>query len=400
MFLAPYLAAQAEVREPPPGPTPPAAAAPSPPPRGPGGIVAIANDDVITQAELDTRVDRISANLARIWTAGAVDRERARLAQLQLDDLIESRLILQLVRKEEEKEGRPYVTETDIDAQVISEVDRLQKGGAPIKDAADYYNLAREKDGMSREELRKMIKEGLAVERYLARKVYSPRVFVSPQEVRAYYRSHPEEFATPVAVSFQQIVIEMRRDRSTEDLVHAVEEELKEGKPFLEVAKQFSQEARAGKPEDAGLVRKRTFEELEKYYSQASYSTLRSLKKGQTSPRVVTPSNIFYYHVVDLEEGPPKPFSEVQEIITRKMREARHREELGKFIADLKKRSRIQKYLPPLPEPPAKVASSGDKGARAGAAAKPAETRSGNIAPGPAPAPPREPAKPASGEGN
>jgi len=365
LILPPLLAAQTEVNEVPPQ----KAGVTATTPLGPGGIVAIVNDDVITQAELEKSVERRRADLARRLPASVVDREFLRLVYIQLEALVDDKLILQLIKREEEKEKRPFVTEGEVDASILDEVERQKQNG--ITSPEDFYRIARERDGDTREELRTMIRNRLAVNKYLWQNVFVTSNIVSPQESRAYYREHSKDFATPEKISFRQIVIRRTRDRRAEDLVGAVEKGIAENIPFGELAKRFSADAEDD-PEFDAPVKTKTFEEL-KHWKEPILTALRSLKKGQISDRVVTQDTIHFFEVVEIHQGKPKPYSDVQEEIAKRIREERNAELLDEFLGKIRRKARIKFEIPGYADA-ARLRRPGDRGAprRPAAAGQPA----------------------------
>jgi hypothetical protein len=348
------VGAACRAEEPPIKPVPPGSAdsLPGARPRAPGGIVAVVNDDVITQAELDLWVQRQRAGLERLNSPAVVERELPRIQWMLLERMIENRLVLQLVKKEEQKAGRPYVTEADVDEEIKDELKNLQDQGLPISSTEELFRFWRERDGVEREDLRRFIKELLAVRFYLQRNVFTPNAFVSPQELRSYYFKHVKEFTTPVAVSFRQIKVP-RSHPEAELIVGLVEKGLKEAVDFCELAKKFDEAALQGDLESACRLWTKTFKELEGWHKPIP-DVLRKTEKGKTSDRVVTAVGIHYLKVEDVIEGTPKPFSEAQEEITRRIRMERNQEQMTQFFSRLVKRARIEKYLsPPPPEAPA-----------------------------------------------
>jgi thiol-disulfide isomerase/thioredoxin/parvulin-like peptidyl-prolyl isomerase len=322
-------------------------AVPAAKPRPPGGIVAIVNDDVITQAELDLTVRRERSRYERAYSPAMVEREMPRLQRMVLDQMIDHRLVLQLVKKEEEKDGKPSVTEADVDKEIADELKSLQEKGLRISTAEDFYRLSREEDGVEREELRRNIKERLAVLSYLQRNVFTPHAFVAPQELRNYYQKNLKSFTTPVAISFRQITVP-RTHVQAEFIVLEIEKGLRERADFCELARQYDQAALQGDPEQACRLWTKTFEEL-KGWHRPIREALQTMKKGETSRRIPTPVGFHFLLVEDVIEGTPRSFSEVQEEITRRIRIGRNQEEMGQFFSRLRSKSRIDVFLPPLP---------------------------------------------------
>ena len=328
---------------------PPTVAVPAAKPRPPGGIVAIVNDDVITQAELDLTVRRERLRYERAYSPAAVEREMPRFQRMVLDQMIDHRLILQLVKKEEEKDGKPSVTDADIDKEIADELKSLQEKGLRISTAEDLYRLSREEDGVEREEFRRNIKERLAVLSYLQRNVFTPHAFVAPQELRNYYQKNLKAFTTPVAISFRQITVP-RTHVQAEFIVLEIEKGLRERADFCELARKYDQAALQGDPEQACRPWTKTFEEL-KAWHRPIREALQTMKKGETSRRIPTPVGFHFLWVEDVIEGTPRSFSEVQEEITRRIRIARNQEEMGQFFIRLRSKSRIDAFLPtPPPE--------------------------------------------------
>ena len=318
-------------------------------PKAPGGIVAIVNDDVITWAELDIWVRRQRAGLERSYSPAVVEREMLRLQHMLLDRMIENRLVLQLVRKEEQKDGKSFVSEADVDQEIKEELKSLQDQGLPISTMEELFRFWRERDGVDREELRRYIKDQLAVQFYLQRHVFTPNLFVSPQELRAYYLKHVKEFTTPVAISFYQIKVP-RSHPEAELIVLEIEKGLKAGADFCELAKKYDQDALQGDPDSACRLWTKTFEELKNWHKPIP-ETLQKMKKTEISPRIVSAVGIHFLKVHDVIEGASKPFAEVQEEITRRIRMERNQEQMSQFFDKLKKKARIEIFLPPLPPP-------------------------------------------------
>jgi parvulin-like peptidyl-prolyl isomerase len=321
---------------------------PLPAAKRPGGIVAIVGDDVITQNELDERLERKRIDLTQRYSPSVVEAEIPRLSYWLLDQMIDDKLILALVKKDEEKEGKPSITEADLDAEIKRQLERLPKKGLAIAEPEDLYRVVLERDHMTREQYRAFMKDKLAINKYLWQKVFQPGGgYASPHELRSYYLNHLDEFTNPVEISFRQIDIPPARSNAA--IVEQVEKALKSAAPFTDVAKQVA-EALGGDPGSAGRLIKKSFEEL-KDYSAPIRETLRRMKKGEVSDRVVTESGIHWYQVEDVVEGKPKTYAEVQPEIEERIREEYNQAELDSFLAKLHKKKRIQRFLPPLQEP-------------------------------------------------
>jgi len=353
---APTLLGQAEVRNPPPLVPPSVKRARGVgSTRAPGGLAATVGDEVITQAQLTKRVERRRAQLSSLYPSGVIERELVRLEWYTLDQFINDKLLLQEVRKEEQKlnEGKPFVTDFEIDAYVKREIEFLREKHPGIKDEEDVYRLYREAEGMTRGEYREFVKDQISIGMFLQQKVYKRvEASVSPQEAKVYYQSHLDEFTVPEKISFRQIVIKVNRDNNYMARRDAVEKGLKEGTDFVELAKTFSEEVFEGNPETAGRLWEKTFEEL-KSWREPIPETLRRMKKGEVSSMVLTATDIRFLRVENVVEGKPKPFSEAQETIGEKIRQVRKRAEFDAFLKQLRDKVKPEIFIAPPPEEPA-----------------------------------------------
>lgn len=321
--------------------------------KGPGGIVAIVGDEVITRAELDKKLDAQRAALLAKNPPSVVDREMPWIERDALDLMIDTKILLQLVRQEEKKGQGPYIVEPELDAEVNRQVEAAQKAGERLRGPEDLYRRALEREGISREEYRKHLKEELSITKYLWQRVYKIYDdFVPPQELKAYYELNTEEFQTPVEVAFRYLAIKYSRDDRLDTLMKLVKDGLETQRDFGELAKQVA-ELQGEDPDKAGNLNRKSFEEL-KEWVRPTADVLRSLKKGETSPPVrCINDTIRMYKVEDTVQGEARPFEEVQEEISRRLRARNHRQLYQSFLEQQRRKTRVQIYLPPLPKPEA-----------------------------------------------
>lgn len=315
----------------------------------PGGIVAVVGDEVITQAELERRLQQERARYSAIFPATLIEQEMPKLAWSTLQDMIGQRLVIQLVRIEEQKnEGHQIVTPAQIDYQVERQVERIRKTRPEIKSAEDLYRMAEQVDGLSQQEYRRFLKEQIEFGAYLREFVLKgAETYVSPEETRVYYRTHLDEFTTPVEIAFRQILISLNREDALARK-EAVEAGLKAGESFVELAKMHSQEALDGRPEAAGHLFRKSFEDLSAWHYPIP-DVLRTLKVGQVSEPVRTVAGIHFFYVEDLVPGEPKPFAEAQETIRNRLRVERENAAIREFIAELRRKSFCRVFLPRPP---------------------------------------------------
>ena len=326
-------------------------------------IVAVVGDDVITRADLERQAEKTRAELVGVYSAAVIDREWPTVLRRELEAIIDQELVLQLVRREEEKLGEKYVSEVQLDAIVLNQLAK-EPDGAELTDPEDFYEYYQKTIGWDRRTVRKHLRRRLSVEKFVWKNVFSTiSTHVKPSEAAYYYRDHKSDFATPVEVSFRMIDI----SRSRPDFrvaFESFEAGIAAGEGFVKLAQQWSDKA-LNDPGKAGQrIWKKTFTELEDW-PDGIRKQLSKMKEGQVSGRVATPGALYYLKVEGIVEGTPKDIEEVQpEIYDRLVRERRRQAEM-EFRKKRREKVRIEIFLPPLvgagregtspPSPPVQV---------------------------------------------
>jgi len=323
---------------------------PSPPSllEAPGGIVAIVADEPITQDALELASSLRRSEPLQQLPQAVIDREYPKFQRRVLQRMVDDAIILQLVKKEEKKGGRPYATEAEIDRHIEEMAKLLKKEGQPVNSPEDLYRLARVKNDRTREQFRDDVRKKLSIDNYLLLHVFrADDGFVSPADARYYYMRHRNEFTTPVTISFREIVLQPKR--SHEALLQLIEERLRDGDDFVEVKRKIFE----GETDEREVERiwVKSFEELKEWHWPIA-DVLRDMKKGEVSERVHTANgDVRYFKVEEVEEGEPIPFTEAQLYIERKLRSDRRNNRLRNWLKRQRKKTRIQYFLPPLPDP-------------------------------------------------
>jgi hypothetical protein len=188
----------------------------------------------------------------------------------------------------------------------------------------------------------------MSIATYLWQKVFkSNDEFVPPQEMKAYYQSHLEEFATPAEVSFRQIKIKRTRDNRMGVLADLVRKGLKEKQDFVEISKRVA-ELQGDDPEEGERIFTRNAEELSTWKKPLRDLLLR-MKKGEASDVIETPQDLYFFRVEEMKQGTPKPFEEVQEEISKRVREEKNQNSYDAFLTRQRKKTRVEVFLPQLP---------------------------------------------------
>ena len=325
---------------------PSAAAELQPQVRGPGGIVAIVNQDVITRGDLDRQVVlrmeevRHSGNLPLTY----LERERAQIERAVLDWLIEQNLLLQ-----DAKKNGVTTSDAEIDADIQRRIEReFRPKGLNVQDAEELYKFLKETHNYSREEYREQVRHEILINRLLWTKYFLPP-FVTPGEAREYYHSHHHEFETDSDYSFYMITVDNSEDAFR--TIEALNSRIKQ-KPFLEVAREY-----ASVQGDEVILWKKKAGEL-KEWKQPLPDELMKMKPGEVKGPIRTVNGFRYVQMVEVKAGTRKSFDEAQAQIQAAIRLEHNLREKNRLVKRLRKEAHLQDFLPPAPAPPVRPAAA------------------------------------------
>ncbi|MCS7280193.1 MAG: peptidylprolyl isomerase [Desulfobacterota bacterium] len=282
-------------------------------------IVAVVNDDIITLKEVEQFV-----HVEKKERFKSVDDYVLGLRlRDKLEILIEGTLI-----KQQAKKMKIDVSEKEVQA-VIENIKRQNL----ITEDELKEQLRRE--NITYEDFIKGIKLSLLRNKVLAR-VITPEINLSEKDLMDYYKNHPEEF-TDEEIHIHQIFISGLREDSKER-AKRVYESIKEGVPFEELAKTYSDDPSGKYGGDVGFVKKG---DLMPELGEA----LKGLKEGEYTGIVQSRYGFHILKVVERKKGEIEPFENVKDEIRKRliMRESEKR--YKDYIEKLKKNSYIEVKL-------------------------------------------------------
>ncbi|HEV8238618.1 MAG TPA: peptidyl-prolyl cis-trans isomerase [Thermoanaerobaculia bacterium] len=224
------------------------------------------------------------------------------------------------------------VTEVDVDKALATTRERM---GLQTE---EQMQQALQASGLTEEALHERLRENLLVQEVMGREVH-PRLRVSEDELRRYYREHADEFTNPAAVRLQEVVV--LQDEQNPDAVAAL-------------AKRMHDEIAAGKkPEDVvgkgtqlvdlGWVNRGDLDaELEK----AAWA----LQPGGVTQPVRGRGGMHIVKLLERREPVVRPFDEVKDQISGKVEQSRLATEYPGYLRELEARSYIVLNVPPEAE--------------------------------------------------
>ncbi|AWB09832.1 peptidyl-prolyl cis-trans isomerase C [Thermodesulfobium acidiphilum] len=231
-----------------------------------------------------------------------------------LNHMIDNKIITQEAKKENIK-----ITPSEVDARI----DEIKKSFPSEKDF--FEALAKQKISMG--ELRNIIEQQLTAEALF--KKLTSNVTISEAEVKAYYEEHKKEFVQPEQIHLRHILVK------TEQEANYIYEQLKQGKDFATLAKEYSIDTPTkDKGGDLGWISKASLvPDLAKAADE--------LKDNEFSKPIKSP---FGYHIIEkLGTRPSKElsFDEVKNTLTAQLLRNKQAQSLEKWFKEKKEQSKI-----------------------------------------------------------
>ena len=278
------------------------------------GIAAIVNAEIITVSEVQTE---LGDEFFRLKARYEGDEFKEHLAQKRYEIL--NRMIEHKLQLQEAKAKNVLVSDEEVD-QAWEQVRRNPAGLPPA--AVQSKTVVREELMVRR--VREMeIRRG---------------ILVSPEEIRAYYEGHKQQFTAPGTHHIRQILLIPKLDDTMETLKARAEvliSQLTEGRSFEKLAEIFSDGSESVLGGDLGFVTK---EGLLAPLGEA----LDKLSPGEVSPLIETEIGI---HILRLEESRPgvtQPFEKVKDAIENRLYQEKLEESYDTWMASLKNKAFIE----------------------------------------------------------
>ena len=279
-------------------------------------IIAVVNDDIITLKDVERYV-RVESHERYV---SVKDYFRNLQIREKLDPLIEDLLIKQQAKKlkiEISDKELEHIVENIKKQYLITEEQLREQLRSENVDYKDFL------EGLKSATLRT---------RVLARAI-SMDINVTDDMLKEYYNKHLNEFSEE-EYRLKQIFISGSTKKSEEKALKAYEL-LKAGRPFEEVAKEFSEDPSATEGGDIGMVKK---EELIPQLKQA----IEGLAPGSFSGIVATPYGFHIIKLVDSKRIGTLPFDAVKEEIQQRIIQEEAEKRYRAYIEDLKRSSYIE----------------------------------------------------------
>lgn len=275
------------------------------------------NGEVITRQQVEDDLGLIARQYGLTFEGPQGEQQRKEVVAVILDQLIERTLIMQEARR------RGLVAS---DAAVDAQIKEIRARFTSPRE----FNDALEQRGFTLQSLRERIRADLTTRALVS--AIGGDVAVSDAEVRAQYEKDKAKYAEPAQVKAKHILVATEREAQFVMLL------LRQGKPFADLAKQYSTDPGSkDQGGDLGWVSQgQTVPEFERAAFAAKPGELVGPVRSQ-----------FGFHIILVEDKKAahrKTFDEVKDEIRRQMVAAKQQQAFDAWLKETKKNADIKKY--------------------------------------------------------
>lgn len=291
-------------------------------------VIAVVNDDAITQSELDSILRPIYEDYKQRYSGDKLFRELNEARTKLLNQIIEDRLVYQAA-----KEKKIQVDSLKIDEQI----EAFQKKFS----TALAMEEALSQQGVTLHGLRERLEKQEMV-RQLHDQEVRAKVIVSPSEIEKYFIEHPEKFTTKDRLRVRSITIKKSdearekglKDEAALETVHALEKKIQEGGDFEALAKENSQDVNA---KDGGLG-----EWVERgAMIDAIDQVIFKLKLGETSRVLETAMGYHLFRCEERQAGNKRNLEDVRDEIYGRIYQEKSTARFDEWLKELKSKAYI-----------------------------------------------------------
>ncbi|MDD5217203.1 MAG: peptidylprolyl isomerase [Candidatus Omnitrophica bacterium] len=287
-------------------------------------VVAVVNDDAITQSELDVLMRPIYEQLRQEFQGEELFRRMVEVRRKLLNQIIEDRLVYQAAKAENIEADEAEINEMMTEFRNRFKSDEEMDG-------------ALKEQGLNRESIRDRLRRQSIVRTLHDREVRS-KVVVSPVEVEEYYKTHPEDFTEKEQIRIRSITIKKSdearakglKDEKAWEQIQALRKRILKGEDFGELAARYSEDVHASEGGIGGWVDRG---EMIPAIDEAIFK----LKNGEVSEVIETAMGYHIFKVEETKEGHHLTLEESREKIFGYLFHQKSQARFNEWMKELKK---------------------------------------------------------------
>jgi peptidyl-prolyl cis-trans isomerase C len=291
--------------------------------------VAEVNGVVISQEQFDKELE---IHLERVSRQGRqlADDQLSALKKDILEGLIEREILFQECQK------------TGIKIQDQAVDDQLAAIKKRFPSEAEY-NSALSAMKLTEADVKDQVARGLAIRELIDQQI-SGKIEITDEESKAFYDRNLQLFKQPEQVKASHILIKVdaaatdAQKTEARQKIDAVRQKLKDGGDFAELAKEYSEGPSNSRGGDLGYFKRG---QMVKPFDDAVFA----MQPDEVSDIVETR---FGYHIIKVYDKKPEQtlaYADVKDQLSQRLKQEKIEKEATKYIDQLKKDAKIQKYL-------------------------------------------------------
>ncbi|MFH1782435.1 MAG: peptidylprolyl isomerase [Candidatus Omnitrophota bacterium] len=286
-------------------------------------IVAIVNEEVITQQDIDQLLGVLYAQYVHTYQGEELLEKMEEIKKDILNQMIEDRLILSRA-----KELGVTVTEEEMEER-LSEI----KNGFPTEEF--FYNTL-ETQGITISDLKSRYRDQILMKKIVNYEIKS-KVSVLPSEINDFYTKNKPQFKQDIKYRVRHILIKAEDEVGFELAkveMREIYNKVVAGNHFDSLARTYSQGPNKEQGGDMGYIGKgEMLEELE--------DVIFSLKKGEISEPIRSKIGYHIFKVEDIKKAGYLPLEEVQNDIKQLLFQEKLAKSVKEWLGELRKKAYI-----------------------------------------------------------
>lgn len=291
-------------------------------------VVAVVNQEVITQSELDEIFFPIHQQLSETYQGEELARRLQDARNKILSQLIEDKLV-----RQEAAKLNIEVTDQEVEERLLE----FKKQFPPDRDFDEMLRA----QNLDLKTIKDKIRDQVTIQKLHYVQIQR-NTAVSPLEEKEFYDRHPEQFVEKEKIKLwaitipksQEAALKGTMDEGAKKKAESILRELKKGKDFSELAMQESKDAHA---KEGGLIG---------YVARGDMigkidDILFQLKENEISSLVETERSYHIFKVGDKQPGKTLSFEEARERIHEMLYREKSNARFEEWMEELKKKAYI-----------------------------------------------------------
>ena len=207
----------------------------------------------------------------------------------------------------------------------------------------NVYKNALSRMNLTEDEVKEQISHGLAIRELIDQQIAS-KIVVTDKESKAYYDGNPQLFKQPEQVKASHILIKVDANTSeakkaeAKEKITEIQQKLKDGGDFAELAKEFSEGPSNVKGGDLGYFRRG---QMVKPFENVAFT----MKPNEVSEVVETQFGYHLIKVYDKKSQQVLAYADVKDKLTQRLKQQKVEKEATQYVDKLKKDAKIEKFL-------------------------------------------------------